>query len=211
MISQIAVPGSTHTGTGLSTIPSSANTQLLLPSPLNTARPAAQGNCVMEARGTDINPVKTSSYYKPNMFSISRNLSTLIARCYVSERSPYTHPVLSHFLKYSLCREIGSHGRQIFGLVLCSGFYILSTGLLHIRVFPNLQRQKYSPTLFLRSCFVWVPPSPNGHKHSHSSFCSHSTFSQQSSPELLNITSRVMRDNGSHAPLNSKIVPGSAT
>lgn len=150
-IFQLAMPGSSHTVTGLSTSPSSANIQLLPPSPLNAARPAAQGNRVTGARGTDINPVVTTSHNKPNIFSISRNLSTLIARCYISERSLYAHPVLIPFLKYSLCRETGSHGRWIFGLVQCTRFYIPSTGLLHTRVFPNLQRHKHRPTLFLQS------------------------------------------------------------
>lgn len=64
-VSQLAMPGSTHTVTGLSTSPSSANTQLLLPSPLNAVRPAAQGNRVMGPWGTDINPVVTTSHKSP--------------------------------------------------------------------------------------------------------------------------------------------------
>lgn len=100
-MSQLAVPGSTHTVTGLSTSISSANTQLLLPSPSNAARSAAQGNCVMGAQETDTNPVVTTSHREPDIFSISRNVSTVVARQYVSERSLYTYPVLIPFLKYS--------------------------------------------------------------------------------------------------------------
>ena len=207
-MSQLAMLGSTHTAPGLSVRPSSANTQLPPPSRLNAAKPAAQGNHVMAARGTDINPVVTTSHNEPNIFSISRNLSTPIARRYISERSLYTYPVLIPFLKYSLCRETGSHGRWIFGFVQCTRFYVLSTGLSHTRGFSNLQRHKHHPTLFLQSCFLRVPPSLNGHEHSHSRFCSNSTFSQQSSPKILKGTSRVTRDNGSPTPSNSKIATG---
>lgn len=85
----------------------------------------------------------TTSHNKPNTFPISRNLSTLTARCYISGRSLYTHPVPIPFLKHSLCGETGLHGRWIIGLVQCTRFYILSTGLSHTS-FPNLQRHKLS-------------------------------------------------------------------
>lgn len=62
--------------------------------------------------------------------------------------------------------------------------------------------------LFIQSWLLWVPPSPNGGRHSHSSFCSRSTFSQQSSPKWMSITSRVRRHNGSHAPLKPTIALG---
>lgn len=81
---------------------------------------------------------------------------------------------------------------------------ILSAGLSHTRAFPHLHGHKHSLILSFRAAYR-ASPSPNAGKHSHSSFCSGSAFSQQPSLKLLNITSRVRRDNGSHVPLKPKI------
>lgn len=190
-----------HVVTGVSTSPSSTNTQLLFPSPLNAARPAAQGNRVMEPEGLILIqwwlPVIISLIHSP--FPEICQLWLLGAIYQGDHYIPILFPFPSlniHFVGRQDCMEDGS---LVWSSAPDFTFWALDSRI------PVSQICRGTSSLFLQSCLLWVPPSPDGHKKSYISFCSSSTFSQKSSPKLLNITSRVTRHNGSHTPLNSKI------